>query len=106
MVLVEVRQSVIQVDWGADIVRDGKLQRADWGVFDLDTIRWPGGVQRLSPLWPDRAVGGLEGRGDLAVWDRLEFGGCGGIAVGVVDNQFLHLWAMSARLLQPKHRFH
>lgn len=39
----------------------------------------------------DGAVGRFEGGGDFGIRDGLELGGCGRVAVGVVNDQFLDL---------------
>lgn len=60
VILVEVGESVIEVDGGADVVGDRELKRADRSILNLDAVRRVCSVQRLSPLRSHRAISRFE----------------------------------------------
>ena len=91
MILVEVCETVVEVDWRTNVIWNVELKSADWRARDADTPWRSCGVLRPLPLRSRCAIRMLEGRVHLGLGDLGKLVGCGGIAVGVVDSQFLDL---------------
>lgn len=103
MILIEIGQAIVKVDWRTDIIWNGELKSADSGIFDAHAV-WRGGcVLSHPPLWEASFIGRLEGRGELVGRYGFKLICCRGIAVGIVDNQFLDLDELSIkrRVISP-----
>jgi hypothetical protein len=86
MILIEVREAVVEVYVRTDIVRDAELEGADSGVCDVDgAVRRSPRLGSPAPLWSSE-VGRFEGVGILVLWNVREVGSdIGSVTSGVIN---------------------
>jgi hypothetical protein len=85
VVLVEVREAIVEVDWRANVVRDRELQRTNRRIGDVDcAIRRPNRLNFSAPKRFRAVVGRRKRERDLAVGDLGELVGRSAVAICVV----------------------